>query len=796
MALLSKPLPLLALPPPTRAQLLALLAAALLLRAAPARLLAKLRAVAGRKPRLTQEQLAQALQQIYETDADGTRRLLVPYEDKFVAKIAVRPTPEAKLQADAAHFPPLTGTAAAKPAIDASFARQLRAILFRIAIPGVRSKEAGVVALHSCFLVLRTVLSIAVARLDGRIVRDLVNADGKGFLKGLGLWFLLAVPSTYTNSMIKHLQSTLALRLRSRLTRYIHDLYFSAAPDLRYYRIAHEGGLDGVDQYITADVESWAASLAGLYGNLLKPALDILLFTTQLSRALGARGTVLLFLNYYATASILKAVTPAFGRLAAVEARLEGEYRAGMGRVGREGEEIAFYNGGARERDILTRAYLRLIKHVNSIYKIRIAYEWTEDYVIKYMWSAAGYGLIAVPLLFTRTKRAMGVQTDTPSPSSSSSTEPAPRPDNAVAHRTETYISNRRLLISLADAGGRLMYAYKDLLELAGLTARLYALLAALHALPALPASAGGDGVRLQGVDVGVPLNALEKARALENSALEDNALENSALEKGTWEEGEGRRQVLVRDLTLALAPGEHLMITGSNGVGKTAVARVLAGLWAAQGPSPSLSRPSPFPNNEPSVRVVPQRAYMVAGSLLAQVIYPHTYEDFVRSGRTLAELQGILEDVFLGYLPAREGGWAARKEWRDVLSGGEKQRMGLARVFYHRPRFAVLDECTSAVSSDVEGKMYERAKALGITLITISLRPSLSKYHTHLLTLSGAGDGGWTLQRVGTAEERMGIDREIASLEGRLAEVEEWERRVKELDAQLGAQEAEPVAE
>lgn len=63
-------------------------------------------------------------------------------------------------------------------------------------------------------------------------------------------------------------------------------------------------------------------------------------------------------------------------------------------------------------------------------------------------------------------------------------------------------------------------------------------------------------------------------------------------------------------------------------------------------------------------------------------------------------------------------------------------------------------------------------------------------KYHTHLLILSGDGSAGWTLAQVGTAEERMGIDREITSLESKLADVEKWEERVKELDVLLSTQE------
>lgn len=59
--------------------------------------------------------------------------------------------------------------------------------------------------MHSGFLVFRTMLSVYIAYLDGRIVGELVQRNGKGFLKGIAWWMTIAVPATYTNSMVSGL---------------------------------------------------------------------------------------------------------------------------------------------------------------------------------------------------------------------------------------------------------------------------------------------------------------------------------------------------------------------------------------------------------------------------------------------------------------------------------------------------------------------------------------------------------------------------------------------------------------
>lgn len=114
-------------------------------------------------------------------------------------QVSINSIAPSKFASDKKHFPLIPQSH--KPNLDKTFLRQLYAIL-RVTFPSWRCKEVFIVVLHSFFLVARTVLSVAVARLDGRIVRDLVSADGKGFVSGLGLWFLLAIPSTYTNTMV------------------------------------------------------------------------------------------------------------------------------------------------------------------------------------------------------------------------------------------------------------------------------------------------------------------------------------------------------------------------------------------------------------------------------------------------------------------------------------------------------------------------------------------------------------------------------------------------------------------
>ncbi|CAL5391391.1 unnamed protein product [Camellia sinensis] len=73
---------------------------------------------------------------------------------------------------------------------------------------------------------------------------------------------------------------------------------------------------------------------------------------------------------------------------------------------------------------------------------------------------------------------------------------------------------------------------------------------------------------------------------------------------------------------------------------------------------------------------------------------------------------------------------WENNKDW------------GMARLFYHKPKFAILDECTSAVTNDMEERFCAKVRAMGTSCITISHRPALVAFHDVVLSLDG--EGGW----------------------------------------------------
>ncbi|ETN46548.1 uncharacterized protein HMPREF1541_00733 [Cyphellophora europaea CBS 101466] len=656
------------------------------------------------------------------------------------------------------HGPPLQ----TKPGLNLAFLHQFLSLL-NIMIPRFRCKETALLFSHGVFLLLRTYLSLVVARLDGVLVRDLVNGQGKAFMLGILRWLSIGALASYTNAMIKFLQSKISIAFRTRLTRYIHDLYLNG--DLNYYKLHNlDGGIEGADQYITQDLTLFCQAAASLYSSLGKPMVDIFVFNYQLYRSLGPLALSGLLANYFATATLLRRLSPPFGKLKAVEGKKEGDFRGLHARLIANAEEVAFYGGADVEKVYLNRAFRELQSWMEGIYNVKVRYNMLEDFILKYSWSAFGYIITSIPVYLP----AWAGIGEAPS------TE-AQVKDRSQSHMKD-FITNKRLMLSLADAGGRMMYSIKDLSELAGYTSRVYQLISTLHRV-----HSNSYGTHLRRSPGRIELYSLADVQGTvylgyDGVRLEDVPVVAPALYPYGGDE-------LIESLSFVVNSGNHLLISGSNGVGKSAISRIVGGLWPVY--RGLVSRPRS--NGQDGIMLLPQRPYLSIGTLRDQVIYPHTEMDMREAGKRDVDLEHILQDAKLGHLLSREGGWDTRKEWKDVLSGGEKQRMGIARLLYHEPRYAFLDEGTSAVSSDVEGILYETAKDRGITLITISTRASLRKYHVYNLTL-GLGDEGydWEMVKIGSDQEKLNAEKELNQLRDNLAQVEAWRQRKAEIDREL----------
>jgi len=196
-------------------------------------------------------------------------------------------------------------------------------------------------------------------------------------------------------------------------------------------------------------------------------------------------------------------------------------------------------------------------------------------------------------------------------------------------------------------------------------------------------------------------------------------------------------QRTLVEHLSVHLPPQACLLMVGPSGVGKSSLLRAIAGLW--QQGTGTIRRPA-----LDAMLFLPQRPYMILGSLRAQLLYPRQHQPISE-----AALRRVLDQVRLAELPERVGGFDVELDWADVLSLGEQQRVAFARLLLTQPQYAVLDEATSALDVKNEEHLYHLLQAAELTYVSVGHRPSLVQYHQYVLEL--AGEGHWRLLPVET---------------------------------------------
>ncbi|MGB3299043.1 MAG: ATP-binding cassette domain-containing protein, partial [Phormidesmis sp.] len=478
-----------------------------------------------------------------------------------------------------------------------------------------------------------------------------------------------------------YVRAKLGLYWRTWLTRDYLDQYLTGQT---FYHIRAQNAIDNPDQRIEADVRTLTQQSLSLFEIIVESGFQLIGFAGLLWSISQPLMVTLLVYSMVGSAIAALCFGKPLVRINAEQLYREADFRYDLARIRENTEAIALYRGEAQELTQSWRQFGRVFNNFNRLIRWQLGLNLFQNH---YRYATFIIpGIILAPRLFAGELEIGDVT-------------------QAGAAFTLTLSALALIVLQL-----------QQLTSLGASIQRLQQLTAAF--------SAPGSSVTLSPLSTAsdVSTNRLLSLPKISLRTGTSLAIENLSLMTP-----DGKKQ-LIRELSLAIPPGESLLIMGDSGVGKSSLMRAIAGLW--QTGEGTIFRPQ-------QLAFIPQRPYLPPGSLKNLLLYP---ESSFQADINEAQLRQALEQVNLPQLLLHP----LEDAIAQPLSLGEQQRLAFARIFLYSPQYVILDEATSALDIANETWLYQQLQDKSVVPFSVGHRPSLQRHHQHLLTLFA--NGNWQL--------------------------------------------------